>query len=198
MAKVLVIPDVHLKPWIFAGASELAAAISCDVIVMLGDLVDDWDQERNVDLYRDTFAAAMAFVKEHPNTFWCYGNHDVSYLWEAMESGYSYYAREAVLKGLSELKDVLPPGHCAFIHRIDNVLFSHAGLAESFVERNFGTNVPELDDMIKRINSMGRKELWQEDSQLWARPQFCRMIMYPRDMIQVVGHTPVKAPLSSK
>ena len=84
MSKVFVIPDVHLKPWMFERASELIAKGSCDAIVMLGDLVDDWYQEKNIDLYNETFDAAIAFTSKHPDTFWCYGNHDVSYLWEAM------------------------------------------------------------------------------------------------------------------
>lgn len=39
--RVLVIPDIHLKTWIFD--------------------------------------RAIAFAVGHPDTLWCYGNHDVSY-----------------------------------------------------------------------------------------------------------------------
>ena len=85
MSKVFIIPDVHLKPWMFEKASQLILEGSYDAVVMLGDLVDDWYQEKNLDLYNETFDAAVAFVNKHKNTFWCYGNHDVSYLWEAME-----------------------------------------------------------------------------------------------------------------
>ena len=35
MSKVFVIPDVHLKPWMFEKASELIAKGSYDAIVML-------------------------------------------------------------------------------------------------------------------------------------------------------------------
>ncbi len=97
MSKVFVIPDVHLKPWMFEEADRLIKKGKYDVTVMLGDLVDDWYQEKNIDLYNETFDAAISFVNNHRDTMWCYGNHDVSYLWEAKESGYSYYARDTVV-----------------------------------------------------------------------------------------------------
>ena len=50
MSIVFVIPDVHLKPWMFEKASELIAKGSYDAIVMLGDLVDDWGQEKNTSI----------------------------------------------------------------------------------------------------------------------------------------------------
>ena len=51
MSKVFVIPDVHLKPWMFDKAEELLSRSEYDKIVCLGDLVDDWDQEKNLGLY---------------------------------------------------------------------------------------------------------------------------------------------------
>ncbi len=195
MGMVFVVPDVHLKPWMFEKADELVSAGAYDSVVMLGDLVDDWYQDGNLDLYNETFDAAIAFIKKHPDTWLCYGNHDVSYVWEALESGFSYYARETVLNRLEELKDVLGEEHCAFIHRIDETLFSHAGLTERFVQRHFGAEPQELDQMLKEINQMGETELWEDDSPLWARPQYTEMKMYPADLFQVVGHTPVKEAL---
>ena len=52
---VLVIPDVHLKPWMFERA------------VCLMDIPDDWNQEYNLELYWDTFDAAVAFAKKYPD-----------------------------------------------------------------------------------------------------------------------------------
>ncbi len=195
MSRVFVIPDVHLKPWMFEGASELMEKGSYDAVVMLGDLVDDWYQEKNIDLYNETFDAAIAFVHEHPDTFWCYGNHDLSYLWGAMESGYSYYARETVVSRIRDLRKAIPPENSEYIHKIDNVLFSHAGLTESFVMRHFGKGKVDLDIMIGKINRMGEEELWQNDSPIWARPQYGEMRLYPDDVFQVVGHTPVETAL---
>ena len=130
MSKVFVIPDVHLKPWMFDKAEELFSRSEYDKIVCLGDLVDDWDQEKNLGLYSETFDALERFINRHPNFLLCYGNHDVSYIWEARESGYSDYARRVVIEGLSKLEKCVSAGNIAYIHRIDNVLFSHAGLTE--------------------------------------------------------------------
>ena len=65
MSKVFIIPDVHLKPWMFEKASTLVTKGDYDAIVMLGDLVDDWYQEKNIDLYNETFDDAIAFTSKH-------------------------------------------------------------------------------------------------------------------------------------
>ncbi len=45
-----------------------------------------------IDRYKETFDRAIAFAANHSDTLWCYGNHDVSYLWGKFESGYSPFA----------------------------------------------------------------------------------------------------------
>lgn len=62
MSKVFVIPDVHLKPWMFDKAEELLSRSEYDKIVCLGDLVDDWDQEKNLGLYSETFDALTLYI----------------------------------------------------------------------------------------------------------------------------------------
>ena len=94
--KVLVIPDVHLKPWMFDRAENVIQKRKVDNIVCLMDIPDDWGQERNVGLYAETYDRVIAFARNHPASLWCYGNHDLSYMWRAMESGYSYYTEETV------------------------------------------------------------------------------------------------------
>ena len=62
------------------------------------DVPDDWNQEYNLELYRDTFDAAITFAKKYPDTLWCYGNHDLSYLWnkrgERLQPGGCIYGGE--------------------------------------------------------------------------------------------------------
>ena len=194
MSKVFVIPDVHLKPWIFDKAEELLSQNEYDKIVCVGDLVDDWDQEKNLVLYAETFDAVEKFVNRYPNFLLCYGNHDVSYLWEARESGYSDYARPVVLEGLSKLEKLMPTGNIAYIHRIDNVLFSHGGLSDSFVRRYVQDGFyDDIDTVVDTINSFGCEDMWQDASPIWYRPQFYDGKLYkPRKLLQVVGHTPVQ------
>ena len=69
------------------------------------------------------------FGKKHDRSLWCYGNHDVSYLWDAMESGYSIQARITDIEGITKLENVIGDRY-RFVHRIDDVLFSHGGLTE--------------------------------------------------------------------
>ena len=69
------------KLWMFDQAEELLSRSEYDKIVCLGDLVDDWDQEKNLGLYSETFDALERFINRHPNFLLCYGNHDVSYIW---------------------------------------------------------------------------------------------------------------------
>ena len=49
MSKVFVIPDIHLKPWMLEEAEKAVEKVTYDQIVFLGDVVDDWYQERNLD-----------------------------------------------------------------------------------------------------------------------------------------------------
>lgn len=192
MSKVLVIPDVHLKPLMFDQADNIYKEEKCDKIVFLGDLIDDWDQEKNLGLYNSTFDRAIAFAKDHQNMFICYGNHDMSYVWDEMESGYSPFARELVVSRLRELSDALPVENCAFIHLMDNVIFSHGGLTLSFIMQHFGSSATSIDSIVRSVNSMSGDKLWKDDSPIWARPQNGYRT-YPFDMLHVVGHTPMEA-----
>ena len=194
MSKVFIIPDVHLKPWMFEKASQLILEGSFDAVVMLGDLVDDWYQEKNLDLYNETFDAAVAFVNKHKNTFWCYGNHDVSYPWGKLESGYSPYAERTVIAKLKELENSLQEhSRINIIHRIDNVLFSHGGLTTEYVKW-LGVDLLDanIDDVIARVNDASYDRLWNDESPLWFRPQYKTREIFRADLYkQVVGHTPV-------
>ena len=57
--KVLVIPDVHLKPWMFERAAEIMKTGVAEKAVCLMDIPDEWNQELNLDLYMQTFDAAI-------------------------------------------------------------------------------------------------------------------------------------------
>ena len=49
--KILVIPDVHLKPQMFKQATALMHQGIADRAVCLMDIPDDWDKQYNVGLY---------------------------------------------------------------------------------------------------------------------------------------------------
>ena len=77
--KVLVIPDIHLKTWIFDRAEKIIKDDKADRAVCLMDIPDDWNMEFQIEQYKETFDRAIAFAVGYPDTLWCYGNHDVSY-----------------------------------------------------------------------------------------------------------------------
>ena len=192
--KVLAIPDVHLKPWIFDRAKEIMSEGTAEKAVCLMDIPDNWGKGYNLGLYEDTFDAAIRFQKAFPDTLWCYGNHDLSYEWLQYESGFSAMAIPVVNERLGALRRELPDkGQMKYIHRIDNVLFVHGGLTQAFV-KYYANDVDynDADAVIEKINSLGRMEMWDDASPIWFRPQFCNEKMYKEDdMLQVVGHTPV-------
>lgn len=193
--RVLVIPDVHLKPILFEHASELIKRGEADRAVCLMDIADDWRQQYNLDLYMQTYDAAIRFSKEFPDTLWCYGNHDLSYLWQQKESGYSPIAPWVVCEKMRILKESFSDEkQMAYLHRIDNVLFSHGGLADEFVRKYVPVKYfNDIDMTIKTINSFDWEIMWQDLSPIWYRPQYYTGRMYkPRKLLQVVGHTPVK------
>ena len=58
---------------------------------------------------------------------------------------------------MARLRDTLPPENIAFIHRIGNVLFSHAGLTELFVKNFFTDSDKKFNDILAEINGFGKK-----------------------------------------
>ena len=193
--KILVIPDIHLKPSIFDRATELLKEGTADKAVCLMDIADDFDQQYNISLYERTYDRAIKFSSDFPETLWCYGNHDLSYVWERLETGFSTYAISTVASKLYRLRSGLPSlSQMAFMHRVDNLLFAHGGLTESFVQHY----VPEekqndVDKVLRAVNRLGSDIMWNTDSPLWFRPQYTDEKMYMESQFtQVVGHTPVK------
>ena len=54
------------------------------------------------------------------------------------------------------------------------------------------TQTVPTDAVISRINSLGFREIWDDASPVWFRPQYNKERMYrEKDLLQVVGHTPV-------
>ena len=192
---VLVIPDIHLKTRMFDIASEIMRSGAAERAVSLMDIPDDWGHEADLGLYEDTFDAAIRFQREFPETLWCFGNHDLSYLWMQPESGFSPAAASLVNAKLAELERALPDGgQMAYVHRMDRVLFVHGGITAGFVKSSAAdADYGDADAVIEKINGLGMLHMWKENSPIWFRPQFFDEEMYMADeLLQVVGHTPVR------
>jgi hypothetical protein len=179
----------------FDRAAEIIERGDADRAVCLMDIPDDWLQGFNIDLYIETYDRAMDFHRRFPDTLWCYGNHDLSYVWHLQETGFSLFALETVNLKLKELEDVIADKkQLAYIHRIDNVLFLHGGLNDSFVRHHAADiDYDDVDAVIEKINGLGARQMWDDASPIWYRPQVEDEQMYMQEcMLQVVGHTPVE------
>ena len=193
--RVLIIPDVHLKPWIFDRAEKILASGKADMAVDLGDLVDDFGKEYELDLYRQTLERAAAFHQDHPDTLWCIGNHDFSYMHDVSETGFSGYALYTAKTGIFDLFDIAGD-RVAYVHRIGDCIFSHAGLAYEFVWEYCGEEeMEDVDRTVDHLNRLKPPALWVDNSPIWLRPLNGSVRMYMPKMLQITGHTPVKEPV---
>lgn len=198
--KILIIPDVHLKPWMFTDADKKISELHPDRTLCLGDLVDDWGCQDNSDIYRETLNVAYEFQQNHSDTLWCFGNHDLAYLWNVWVSGTANdeKVRAAARDGLKKLYNSMPAENLAYVHRIDDVLFSHAGISRMFVREHFAlADYEKVDRIIDGINNLRMEDMWNDDSPIWLRPQgqyahFPINMYKSRTFLQVVGHSPMK------
>lgn len=192
--KVLVIPDVHLKPKLFSRAAQIMRSGIAERTICLMDLPDNKEKHNDTYLYEQTFDSAFSFASEFPQTGWCYGNHDLSYLLKMKQSGYSEPAANIVREKLHEFMNILPDNNpIRYVHRIDNTLFSHAGLHDFFVREYIETNFyDDVDAVIEAVNSIDPALMWNDSSPVWVRPQKASSSLYKAtELLQVVGHSHV-------
>ena len=57
--RVLVIPDIHLKTWIFDRAEKIIKDGKADRAVCLMDIPDGWNMEFQIEQYKETFDRAI-------------------------------------------------------------------------------------------------------------------------------------------
>lgn len=189
--KALVIPDCHLKGWMFHKALEIAKKKLVDVIVVLGDLVDDWDYEINISLYEKTIDDLIEMSNKF-HTKICLGNHDFAYLYSLPCSGFSSVVAPKVCKKLIELISL---ADVRISHRIDNLIFVHGGITISWLNKQIDMNTNDfgIDEILEIVNyQVPKLNFWTDDSPIWVRPQYKKTAMFGEGKyIQVVGHTPV-------
>lgn len=202
MSRVLVIPDIHLKSEIFDRAEKILEDGKADFAIQLGDIFDDWDMQFAIAFYQKTAQRAIAFQKKFPNTLWCMGNHDFGYYYPEYgrrETGHSKLMEQEMTKLLQEMKATGIQQET--VHVVDRVIFSHAGVTESWIDRQKRLVTYPADgwvgigDMLRLARNASQDELWRENSPIWARPQLTQHstgLWWPERYMQVVGHTPVK------
>lgn len=130
--KLLVVPDLHTKLYLFQKIKKFALEHKYDRIVFLGDYVDDWDTppEASYNLVKEL----IKFKKKHPRkVISLMANHDLSYYYPTYFkcSGYNEETHSLV-KDLykTKLDGNIPIFQFAYSH--DNYLFTHAGITNHF------------------------------------------------------------------
>lgn len=128
MARVLVIPDLHLKTWVLEHGMEVADKLFCDRVILLGDYFDDWVS--SVEDYRKMVDKIKEVMRKNPGRIIpLYGNHELSYMGYKC-SGYKEEAQPIV----DELID--KDERFRWCWTEDEVLYSHAGICAGWLEYN--------------------------------------------------------------
>lgn len=128
MARVLVVPDAHLKIDVIERGMELANKLMCDRVILLGDYFDDWygmDTDYD-DMYR---YLKDLLRKNHGRVIPLIGNHELSYLGYPC-SGYRRNMEPVVRATVENDMRFLPCYAC------DGILYSHAGVTAEWLLAN--------------------------------------------------------------
>lgn len=201
MSRVLCIPDSHLKIEVIENGLELADKLMCDTVVLLGDYVDEWDSTD--DDYRDMILYLKTLLRKRPGVVPLLGNHELSYLGFKC-SGYNDSVAEEVRAAFENDMRFL------FAVAIDGVLYSHAGITQSWTMNNKVITMNDIRNHMGRKNGaeMSEKAIngvpslnvlaqvgrgrggHSAPSPLWADLEELEMDALGK-FTQVVGHTPV-------
>ncbi len=204
MSKTLLIFDLHHRHKI---ADAIMASVPHDSVIFLGDYQDDFS-----DLPMDARATAMwlkSQIKNNKKAIFCGGNHDYSYRFNtsdcALCSGFTTKKSIEIDKILTvEDWQHLKPYH---YHKEGNFLISHAGFSEKVFSSHLLNNFDALDNAFNMAlcsltekNShhaffaAGRERGGQEPEGGVTWLDFTR-IKPLAQYNQIVGHTPVSAPM---
>lgn len=162
--KVLAVGDTHVKPWIIDKVSNVVSQY--DKVVFVGDFVDNWGYGpvENIIHLRKFMILKDKYPKKIISVV---GNHDLSYILNLPQSGFSSVLN--LLLHTPDNSDILTMlDELPVFIEIDGITYSHAGFVAGFDK------------------STPKKDLWTEDSPVWARPS--DGFIYEEH--QVFGHTP--------
>jgi predicted phosphodiesterase len=160
--KFLVIPDIH---------GNYTAALQnikdhkdeVDKVVVLGDYVDDFNEDLNGQPMVDGFNQLIEFKDKEPEKFeLLFGNHCLSYLPQTRYgegvSGHHHEYAEMYKKMFRDNIDKLN-----IVYREGNILFSHAGVSQQWLQhvKYFANKAHEFDkvpqELMDRYNDLDYK-----------------------------------------
>lgn len=185
-----------------------------DRVIFIGDYFDSFDIS-GIDQIHN-FKEIVAF-KEKGNceVIMLIGNHDHHYFPEIGNTGTSGY--QTTLAPSINYEIDQSRSHLQIAYRMDEFLFTHAGVSSKFMDNVFGTGgwktetiADELNELFKykpktfefgmaiSVNKMSYMDPTgdnEEQSPIWIRPRSLMRVNHEtlrKQVIQVVGHTQVK------
>lgn len=197
MSKIIALGDTHgWDSW-----KKVINNETFDEVVFVGDYFDSFD--KNTDEQINNFLDIIAFKESSDKrVVLLIGNHDHHYFPEVGNTGTSGYQSLGHLM----IEPVLDKhrGHLLMAYQKDNLLFSHAGVGESFMDACFGKGGWHRDKIADDLNDLWRhkplaftfngRDFSGDDmgqTPIWIRP---RSLMrdsqeLKKSLIQIVGHT---------
>lgn len=201
MSKTVFIGDIH-------GSDRWKSVISnetdADRFVFVGDYFDSFDIPGLIQMHN--FKEIVEFKKTSPaEVIMLIGNHDYHYFPEIGSNGTSGYQPRlapAISMLIQENRKDLQ-----LAYSFDNVICTHAGISEVFLDQVFGYKTWSLSNIVKDLNELfeykpksfefnGFEPTGDNQSQtpLWIRPRSLVIASknIRKSFYQVVGHTTLR------
>jgi predicted phosphodiesterase len=199
--KTIVIGDIHGRgTWQLIVQKE-----TFDRVIFVGDYWDSFDIPFLDQMYN--FKQIVHYATTPGNdVILLTGNHDVHYQRWAIQAGEHYSGFQSIhANDICQEMEQLPDGLMKMAYKMDNFLFTHAGITETWLE---SMDIKNDENMVDIINDYGKYKpsvfnfraagyggyvdgygdnVWQ--SPVWVRPKSLMKDSKDLNYIQVVGHT---------
>lgn len=142
MSKILIIPDSHGRQF-WRQAKEVINKV--DKVVFLGDYLDPYFYEGiSKEQAIEEFKEIIKFKEDNKDkVILLLGNHDCAYCFNFGDASRYDYDNEVEIKKLF----IENFDYFRLFYKIDNYLFSHAGITNDWLERRFSNKT--MDDFLK-------------------------------------------------
>ena len=195
--KILIIPDIHGRDFWIEPCKQAIEENTVDKIVFLGDYHDPYPYEVSKDTSRHRLRDELVpFVKANRDKVVClFGNHDGNYLVGDMADRTDLFHRKEIEGYLKQLDLKL-------IYRVDNYLFSHAGVLPKWLEE-CNLTLEDLEtlpfDSEALMHVSPYRGGWKEvGSCVWGDVREYDASEHIPDLIQVFGHTQLQKQVIKK
>lgn len=192
--KTIVLGDIH-------GRTDWKRIVDqpFDKVVFIGDYVDTHENITGLQQV-ENLREIIAFKQQNlDKVILLVGNHDYQY-WPGIE-GELYSGFQPAMKNTFRYEFETYEKSFQMCHVQDNIIFSHAGFTETFVEQKIGTfSEKNVNDVFKykpqsfKFYYFDRSGCGDHPNQscIWVRPQSLMRDHLSGDWKQIVGHTTQK------